>query len=267
MPDAGGQQPRRCFVVSPIGQPGSPERKHADWVLNAIIRPVAEQKFDYVVRRGEEAGPGMINDDVVQSVLEADLVIADLTFLNPNVFYELGIRHAVEKPVIHLASADTRLPFDNAGYRTVLFDLSDWHKVQSAQHELALHIAAIDAPDFRVNNPVTQVKDKRAAINQNHLLEKMREAVGLLERRVRDLGHLAIGGANLSPEHAFHDSSEDQIISLLNAMRHRIDREISSAEPSLERNELEHLLLRLSQVEESLNLDIPKRRTGSGDGN
>ncbi len=54
-----------------------------------------------------------------------DPVVADLTGLNANAFYELGIRHSAEKPVIHIAKAHTPLPFDNFGHRVTFVDVAE----------------------------------------------------------------------------------------------------------------------------------------------
>ncbi len=91
-----GQQPRSCFVVGPIGKDGSTERKHADLLLNAVIKHVLENEaFGYKVKRADQdADPGMIGDRVITDVIKSSLVVADLTDLNPNAFYELGIRHS-----------------------------------------------------------------------------------------------------------------------------------------------------------------------------
>ena len=90
------KKPRRCFVIGPIGEPGSPERTHADMLLNNVIREALKDcDPPYEVARSDEIDdPGMITDRMIHDILNADLVIADLTFLNPNAFYELGIRHA-----------------------------------------------------------------------------------------------------------------------------------------------------------------------------
>src|SRR3954471_6032863 len=94
---------KECFVVSPIGEPGSATRKHADMVLNSIVKPVAtKSEFGFVVARADEiSDPGMINDQVIVKIISAQLVVADLSFLNPNVFYEIGLRHATGKPIVH----------------------------------------------------------------------------------------------------------------------------------------------------------------------
>ena len=80
---------------------------------------------------------GMITDHVITEILESDLIVADLSFLNPNVFYELGIAHAAEKPVIPLAHHETKLPFDNMGCRTVMFDPFDWDLQDKAKKQIS----------------------------------------------------------------------------------------------------------------------------------
>src|SRR5688572_11817576 len=96
-----------CFVIGPIGSDGSPERKHSDLLLHAVIKDVLERsEFGYKVKRADEdADPGMIGDRVVSDIVNSELIVADLTGLNPNVFYELGIRHSTEKPAIHIAKS------------------------------------------------------------------------------------------------------------------------------------------------------------------
>src|SRR5262245_8278139 len=107
-----------CFVIGPIGKDGTIERKHADLLLHSVIKHVLEgQEFGYKVKRADEdADPGMIGDRVISDIIKAPLVVADLTDLNPNAFYELGIRHSTELPTIHVAKAQTILPFDNVAH-------------------------------------------------------------------------------------------------------------------------------------------------------
>src|SRR3982750_4784 len=95
---------RTCFVVGPIGKRGSKERIHADALFNKIIKPAfaSLKKNLYVVRADHISTPGMIDSQIVTHLIEARLVIADLSTRNPNAFYELGIRHMVNKPVIHI---------------------------------------------------------------------------------------------------------------------------------------------------------------------
>lgn len=180
-----------CFVIGPIGKDASPERKHADMLLNVIIKDVLEKaEFDYQVRRADEdADPGMINDRVITDILNADLVIADLTGHNPNVFYELGIRHLSVKPTIHITSVGTALPFDTHGHRTMFVDLGDWGSITSVRLRLAEHIRAIQAPGYAVSNPITQARAtlqiRESSDPRDKVIAELQERLGDLESRVR----------------------------------------------------------------------------------
>src|SRR5205809_903990 len=134
-----------CFVIGPIGHRGTPERKHSDLLLYSVIKPVLQAtEFGYAVKRADEdSDPGMIGDRMVNDLLKADLVVADLTGLNANAFYELGIRHSAQKPTIHIAKDDTKLPFDNVSHRTIFVDLTDFHSSEQARSALAEAARAI----------------------------------------------------------------------------------------------------------------------------
>lgn len=168
-----------CFVIGPIGKDGSEERKHADMVLNAVVKHVLEsEEFGYRVKRADEdADPGMIGDRMITDIIHADLVVADLTGLNANAFYELGIRHSTEKPAIHIARAGTVLPFDNVAHRTIFVDLGDWHSIEAARKRLAESARHIKSPDFKVSNPITQANASF----------KMRESADPRDRLIADL--------------------------------------------------------------------------------
>ena len=79
---------KTCFVISPIGDEGTPIRQRADTLLNYIIKRVLEKlEFDFDVRRADEIQqPGLITQQVIERVVSADLVVADLTGHNANVF-------------------------------------------------------------------------------------------------------------------------------------------------------------------------------------
>lgn len=149
-----------CFVVGPIGETGSEVRKHADFVFDGIISEALDQSAgNFIKRRADRISqPGMITEQIINDLIECDLVIADLTQSNPNVYYEIGIRHSVSKPIIHIAEAGTRIPFDNFGHRVIFFDRSEWSNIVSTRRDIAAQIDAILLPDFRVSNPVTQAR-------------------------------------------------------------------------------------------------------------
>src|SRR5258707_8067405 len=93
-----------CFVIGPIGDPGTEIRRHADWLLEAIIDPVFEAHFqDFTVQRSDKISePGSISSQIINLLHTAELVIADMSRENANAFYEMGIRHMKRLPTIHM---------------------------------------------------------------------------------------------------------------------------------------------------------------------
>src|SRR5258708_3382705 len=114
-----------CFVIAPIGDKDSDFRKHSDKALKHIFKKALSDKYE-ISRADEITEPGMITSQVLRAVQDSDLIVADLTWHNPNVFYELAVRHAIEKPIIHLIERRlSKIPFDVSGFRTIEFDLTD----------------------------------------------------------------------------------------------------------------------------------------------
>jgi uncharacterized protein YllA (UPF0747 family) len=143
-----------CFVISPIGSPESPTRIKSDQVLRHIIRPCIEELGFRVVRADEMKSPGMITTQIITKLLNAPLVVADLSEHNPNVFYELAIRHAKRKPVIHIIDESDRIPFDVANFRTIQYNLKNPDSVANCKLELADHVREILANPLSVDNPI-----------------------------------------------------------------------------------------------------------------
>src|SRR5262245_16893228 len=103
---------RNCFVICPFGVPDSASRKRSDMVLEYVITPAVDA-FKYSVNRADLAAqPGIVTVHVIQHLIEDNLVIADITERNPNVFYELAIRHAIRKPYVQIVSKDQEIPFN-----------------------------------------------------------------------------------------------------------------------------------------------------------
>lgn len=111
---------KTCFVITPIGDSNSDIRRHIDGIIDQAIEPALEEKYEVVVAH-RKYEIGSINDRVVKSVFEADLVIANLTNTNPNVMYELAIRYSFGKPAIVIAEKGTKLPFDVIDENTIFY--------------------------------------------------------------------------------------------------------------------------------------------------
>jgi hypothetical protein len=152
---AGPQEPKRVFVVSPIGSPGDDTYKKAAYALKFIFkRALPAPEWD-VHRADEGKLSDSIGQHVIRSIMEAHLVIADLTGHNPNVFYELAVAHAARKPVVHLISKGERLPFDVFDQRTIHYDITDLESVEEAVEEVRAYADAVLSKANEVVNPLT----------------------------------------------------------------------------------------------------------------
>lgn len=161
MPEA-ERSSKLCFVVSQIGDENSPERVSADWFLEAIVHPVFAGTFpEYIVKRADGiTEPGMIDAQVITNLINADIVIADLTNLNPNVFYEIGLRHMTQKPIIHMHEHGQRIPFDVSLYRSFRYSRIRPRDIKAACDDLTEAVKAVHTSGYQVENPVTRTLGK-----------------------------------------------------------------------------------------------------------
>ncbi|NTW33488.1 MAG: hypothetical protein HGB12_12845 [Bacteroidetes bacterium] len=118
-----------CFVIMPIG----------DQIVNGetISYSLLKQRYDdlikeainkaapglEVVRADEVALSGTITSDILTRIMHSDIVIADVTYPNPNVFYELGLRHACKPGTIIIKDKNgPKVPFDIAHLRNIEYE-------------------------------------------------------------------------------------------------------------------------------------------------
>ncbi len=158
--DSGSAVPhtKRCFCISEFGadEAARVERKQT---LKHLVRKVLEP-LGYEVQRADDIDDmGQITHQIIERLLDDDLVVADLTGLNPNVFYELAVRHAARKPVVTLMTFGETLPFDLKDVRTVFYDLHDPDKLEAAQAELKLKVKATEQNPADIRNPITVARD------------------------------------------------------------------------------------------------------------
>ena len=131
-----GSVMKKCFVVSPIGDAGTDIRKNADQLYQHIIKPVCE-KCGFAAQRVDEFNTSnSITQEILDALNDYDLVIADLTGHNPNVFFEIGYRTKSQKPIIHLKRKDETIPFDVSSIRKFEYDLTDLDMVTATKDRL-----------------------------------------------------------------------------------------------------------------------------------
>ncbi|UBR28716.1 hypothetical protein LCG60_19050 [Bacillus sp. SD-4] len=161
---------KTCFIITPIGDDQSDIRRAADGVIDAVIVPaLCEMGFDEenIKVAHRMPSPGSINKQVITSVLDCDIAIANLTNLNPNVMYELAIRHAARKPVIQICQKGTRLPFDITEERTIFFTNDMAGVIELTKNFKEMVVEAIDEEE--PDNPIYRV------IENNTIMKKIDE--------------------------------------------------------------------------------------------
>ena len=110
-------------MISPIGEPGSEVREHADDVLVEIIQPAVEEAGYDVHRADHASGPGKITEEMFDWIFNDDLIIAILSDRNPNVYFELAVAQSAARPVIMMIVSKEQLPFDVKDERVIKYDL------------------------------------------------------------------------------------------------------------------------------------------------
>lgn len=191
---------KKCFVITPIGEEGSSIRRHIDGIINASIRPALKDKYD-VKAAHEFTTPGSINNQVIVEIYNSDLVVANLTELNPNVMYELAIRHALKKPVIMIMEKGTKgLPFDVNNERTIFY-INDSQGVLDLKNQI---IEAENSLDKRnISNPIfdalnNYIADESIIKNIETTSEEDANALKLILNKINKLEALASKNSEIS---------------------------------------------------------------------
>jgi tetratricopeptide (TPR) repeat protein len=140
MPVPQTTEPRELFVIMPFGTRAhprtSPEALDFDAVYREVIRPAADAANWNATRIDETPFVGEISHHFIERLLRADLVLADVSVPNGNVYYELGIRHGISSGgTILIALEGSELPFDIRNQRTIFYRLT-WDGLRDAYQRI-----------------------------------------------------------------------------------------------------------------------------------
>lgn len=129
---AGTDTKKHAFVVMPYGQKKGRDGNIIDFdnIFDTLISPALTNQGFEPFRADEETVSGDIHTDMFQELLLADVVVADLSIHNANVFYELGVRHAFRKRgIVHIKAArlgvTEKLPFNVFNVRTITYTIAE----------------------------------------------------------------------------------------------------------------------------------------------
>lgn len=122
-----------------------------------MIRPAVTIYGYEPIRADHIAKPGLITFQIIEHLTEDELVIADLTGRNPNVYYELAIRHYSNKPYIQIKETTETLPFDIENMRTIDVDYRFVKSMEKCKQYIMKQIEAMEKENFVVQSPITFV--------------------------------------------------------------------------------------------------------------
>ena len=153
-----------CFYITPIGEEGSEQRKHSDMLLECIVSPVLEEYGLKAVRADKIDKPGIITNQILDYITKSKMVIADLSYHNPNVFYELAVRHMKGLPTIHLSRSSDKIPFDIGNFRTITLDMSDLYsfvpQMETYKSQISSQLRSLLEANGDADNPISAYLSK-----------------------------------------------------------------------------------------------------------
>lgn len=159
---------KKVFIVTPIGGENTEIRRATDGVIDAVIIPsLIDIGFneDNISVAHRISNSGSINKQIITRIIEDDLVIANLTKLNPNVMYELATRHAIRKPVVQICEDGTTLPFDIVDERTIFYT-NDMKGVLDLSTSIKKHVKEAIKAD-KPDNPIYRAIQTEIIIKQS----------------------------------------------------------------------------------------------------
>jgi hypothetical protein len=125
-----------CFILMPFSDP-------FDRYFNAILMPAVESAGLCPVRADSLFGPANVMKDIWEGIRNSKCLIAELTTRNPNVMYELGLAHAMQKPVVLLTQDIDDVPFDLRMIRCIVYDTTDPDWSSRLREQITSHIGAV----------------------------------------------------------------------------------------------------------------------------
>jgi O-acetyl-ADP-ribose deacetylase (regulator of RNase III) len=147
MPD----KPKQCFVIMPFGEKVDVDGKTIDFdrIYDVIHEAVTGGPMRGVngpplecIRSDKIAQAGWVHRLMISQIYDADAAIVDISTLNPNVFYELGVRHALRRNVtVLLCRKGTKTPFNIAGFNCIRYDPDDPESLRAVQVDIARFVA------------------------------------------------------------------------------------------------------------------------------
>ena len=159
-----------AFVIMPFGDDFDP-------IYEKLIKPAFSENGYEVKRADDIESQQNILRDIVQSIHNSDLIVADLTTTNPNVFYELGLAHAFRKPVILITQSIEEVPFDLKSYRLLKYSVH-FAQIDEAKEKLVTYARGALDESIEFGSPVTDFYSGESSENQEECTESLESDQG-----------------------------------------------------------------------------------------
>lgn len=171
----------KCFIIMPFG--GWFDK----YYLEIYIPAIEAAGFD-AKRADDLYRPGNIVNDIWTYTKEATVLLADLTNKNPNVFYELGLAHAITKPAVLITASMEDVPFDLRSLRVIEYDKNSpsWGEILQGKITKALK-ETLENPSNAIPPTFFDV-DKAIKIKmtpENKEILELKNDLDLLKREIR----------------------------------------------------------------------------------
>lgn len=122
--EQGSSKTKTCFVIMPISDHPDYAPGHFKRVYEYIIKPACQKAGYEAIRADDTSKTNDIVSDIIKKIIDSDMAICDMSSRNPNVFYELGLRHAFNLKTTLIKDKKTVRAFDITGLRSVEYDES-----------------------------------------------------------------------------------------------------------------------------------------------
>jgi len=166
----------QCFVIMPFGEKADPDGKPIDFdlIYKSIIKPSVEKAGCTSIRCDEIVESGMIHSMMFEKIYNSPVAVVDITLLNPNVFYELGVRHALANFVtVIVRRKGTKLPFNVQDLHIIEYD--DLHSGSDEEAKQKLVNAIGNGLKSRkVDSPVHTLLTLKIGIAEPSKIEKLK---------------------------------------------------------------------------------------------
>ena len=172
-----------CFFIGPIGDDHSPIRDWSDQILEYIVSPTIKE-FDYEkpIRADLISGASSISFEIIKNLVDADLVIADLTNGNPNAFYELALRHVLKRPVVHIIREGEKIPFDVRDIPVISVNIDSPRQTEKSKKAVKAQVKALEEKKIFSITHIELINDVKTVSDSHRSGKEKEELFNLLER-------------------------------------------------------------------------------------